>query len=615
MDLSATSQNLASFVGTSAGIAAQVYPHLSGLLGGAGYPTATPGLLQPALDPNSGWQLSQTMIAGNLSWTILLVWSRPNWRQGSNADSSPITLLSVGGTPLLQVDSAGGTNRLVLFPGAGQVVASTAMARRHTHSIILRYLPATGADMWLDQVQVAHSAQLGSVGFSGQPLLLHDGTLLGAAQCWLHEAAVWNTVLSDADVTSVLGYTTRWMRGPRRGIYLIINGQSNAINYVEADGAAAMLARGVAWYLGALACNVLATTTNATDFTLASGHGIYAIAGTGYPGSFVQDPGDGSNPSTWSLGADGLAVQQAILGLPTEDRLDMAAIIWPWNETDSLRSYAELGTFQAAALRYLSLLRGLLGDTTNRMPLVWWNAIPYGTNGGITMHRQAVQTIAATAGENVVIGNPQTSDSNPRGSAWDPATGIATGGDPAHRDSVDNLRFAVLAAPVVARSLLASGFSDLIATIPAALPKQGGPTISHVYRSSNTTLIVTVVHDGGTDLNVPLQAVSGAGFSVMDGGNPANPGTIIPASSCQKIDATHLQISLSTPLQNASSACLLFYPYGPQQIGRGNAVTDNFSSIGQIAGWQAGSELGSAWNVDYPLAATFSGIQLSDTPA
>ncbi|HEX2944157.1 MAG TPA: hypothetical protein VHO91_24085 [Rhodopila sp.] len=347
---------------------------------------------------------------------------------------------------------------------------------------------------------------------------------------------------------------------------------------------------------------------------MASGHGIYAISGTGYPGSFVQDPGNGSDPSTWSLGADGFAVQQAILALPAEDLADMAAIIWPWNETDSLRSYGELGTFQSAALRYLSLLRRMLGDTTNRMPLVWWNAIPYGTDSGIAMHRQAVRAIAATASVNVVIGNPQTSDSNPRGSSWDPATGIATGGDPAHRDTADNLRFAVLAAPIVARSLLASGFSDLITSLPVGLPKQGGPRIIHVYRSSNTTLVITVVHDSGSDLKLPLQAATGVGFSVMDGGTPANPGNIIMATSCQRMDATHLQVDLASPLQNASSACLLFYPYGPQQIGRGNSVTDNFSSISQVASWQVGSQLGTAWSVDYPLAATFSGIPLSDTP-
>ena len=612
-DLSGSGHNLVS-LNTGSTAAPQVQPHLSGLLGGAGHLTTMPGLLQPALDPGSGWQIPSTSINSGTNWTLFLVWSRPNWRQGSNADTSPITLISVGNVPLLQIDSAGGSSRMILFPGTGQAVVATNVTRRHTHSIILRFSQAGGADLWFDQSRVATGVGFGIGTFAGRTLLLHDGMTLGSAQCWLHEAAVWTQAISDANILSVLQYATRWVRGPRRGLYFIINGQSNAINYSEVDGAAALLARGVAWHLGALAYNVLATTTSSKNFTMANGHGIYAIAGTEYPGSFVANPGDGTDPFTWSLGADGQAVQQAIAGLPSEDLADMAAIVWPWNETDSLRSYGEYGTFHAAALRYLCLLRGMLGDTANKIPLIWWNAIPYGSDGGITMHRQAVQAIAASPTTNVLIGNPQTSDSNPRGSSWDLSTGIATGGDPAHRDSLDNLRFAVLAAPVVARGLIASGYGDSLTSIPEALPRQGGPSITHVYRSSNTSLILTITHDSGTDLKVPLQAATGAGFAVMDGGSLVNLIQPVTAIACQRIDATHLRVDLVSPLQNASSSCLLFYPYGGRQIGRGNAVTDNFSSVSLPNDWQASTQLGSAWNVDYPLAATFAGIALSDTP-
>ncbi len=101
----------------------------------------------------------------------------------------------------------------------------------------------------------------------------------------------------------------------------------------------------------------------------------------------------------------------------------------------------------------------------------------------------------------------------------------------------------------------------------------------------------------------------------MDGGAPGNAGTIVPAISCQQIDSTHLQIALSTALRNASAACQLFYPYGQTQIGRGNAVTDNFSAMPMPAGWNVSTDLGSRWVLDCPLSATFSGIPLSDTPS
>jgi hypothetical protein len=614
LDLSGNGKNLVPFFSQSNSNLPQGSPHLSGLLGGVGYPVSTSGLLHPALDPTAGWQLPGSTPNATTSWTWYLVWSRPNWRQGTNIDASPITLLTLGSQAILQVDSTGGTSRLVLFPGPGQVVVSSSMTRRHTHSIVIRFSPTSGADLWLDNVQIAQSVQWNPGSLSGPVILLHDGTPAGAAQCWLHEAAEWGRALSDGDVAAVITYAERWVRGTRKGLYFLINGQSNAINYSMNDGAAALLARGIAWHLGALAYNVLATTGSPTSYTMESGHGIYVVSSAGYPGSFVTDPGDGSNPSGWSLGADGLAVQQAVASLPAEDISDICAIIWPWNETDSLRQFSEGSTFQAAALRFLSLLRTMLGDTGNRIPLVWWNAIPYGSADGITMHRQTVRSIVLSASENVIVGNPQTSDSNPRGSSWDPATGIATGGDPSHRDSADNQRFAVLASPVVARTLIAGSYADSITALPAALPKAGGPSILHVYRQTSTTLIVTVVHDSGNDLKVPLQAAAGIGFAVMDGGTPGNDGPIVSAVSCQRLDATHIQIVLSSSLQNASSACQLFYPFGPTQIGRGNAVTDNFSTMTMPTGWNASADLGSSWSLDCPLAATYSGIPLSDTP-
>src|SRR5271166_356607 len=612
LDLSGNGQNLQPFSTQSVASQPQGAAHLSGLLGGAGYPVTGSGLLQPALDPTTGWQVPGSTASAASAWTWYLVWSRPNWRQNSGVDAQPITLLSIGSKAVLQVDSAGGTGRLVLFPGPKQVVVGTAMARRHTHSIVIRYSPAAGADLWLDGTQVAHAISWSPGTSTGPVLFLHDGTSTGAAQCWLHEAAEWTRSLSDADVTSLLGYAGRWICGARKGIYLLFNGQSNAINYALNDGAAALLARGIAWYVGALAYNVLATTASAAPYTMQSGHGIYDTS-SGYPGSFVLNPGDGSNPSGWSLGPDGLAVQQAVAALPAEDLADLCAIVWPWNETDSLRAYSEFSTFQAAALRFLLLLRAMLGDTSNRIPMVWWNAIPYGTADGMTMHRQVVQSIAADQGQRVVIGNIQTSDSNPRGSSWDPTTGIATGGDPAHRDSADNLRFAMLASPIIGQALITAGFADSITALPDSMPKVGGPTISHVYRQSNTTLVVTIIHDAGNDLKVPLQAATGAGFAVMDGGAPGNAGSIVSAISCQRLDATHLQVELQTALQNVSSACQLYYPYGPAQIGRGNAVTDNFSGIAQPTGWNVGTDLGTGWIVDCPLSATFSGITLSDT--
>ena len=214
--------------------------------------------------------------------------------------------------------------------------------------------------------------------------------------------------------------------------------------------------------------------------------------------------------------------------------------------------------------------------------------------------------------QNVVCAMPLTADSNPRGATWDANTGLVTGGDYNHLDPTDNLRLGQVAAGPIARAVLASSGGDSITAIPSGVPSVG-PAITHAYRQSDTVIIVTVADDAGTDLIVPLQAVSGAGWAVMDGGSEANPGTVRTATACARVDAPHLQVTLGSALTSASSgACVR--PYGNTWIYRGNAVTDNAGTVTRPAGWDIGADLGSGWDWNLPVQATNTPIQLSDSP-
>ena len=411
-------------------------PRLNGLLGGLGRNTIIPPMLPaagqqlPLMDPDQGLISAAMAMGSSTAWTLFLVWSRPNWRQSSNAAS---TLLSVGGTPILAGDNNSGGGRLVLFPGTQQTVLTSTLTRRHTHAVILRNTPGTGVDVWLDATQVATAAPNPMASALSAPLLwLHNGTGSGGAECWFHEAAVWDNALPASAINAVLTYETRWITGPRKGIQILITGQSNSGNGLN-DGAWHLLAQGVAWHLGALGFGVVGNYGSPPAATCIHGEGIYPVPAFGLSGSFLTNPGDGSNPSTWNLGADGEAVQAWIQqDTAAEDAADIAAIFWPWSETDSTRQYSEKATYEAAARRLLSLERRMLNRTAASLPQVWWSAIPfsYGSNDpGMQMQREVVADMAADPSQNVSVVLPQTTDAMPRAIngnsalVFNPATG------------------------------------------------------------------------------------------------------------------------------------------------------------------------------------------------
>lgn len=604
---------------------------VNGFLGGAGSPVATVAQYGPTLDTDWGLAHKSLETGSGAAWTLYLVWTRPNWRQGTiQLNDAPASLLhaTASGTTIVALGGPGGG--LVLFPGtASQVTLLAALERRHTHALILRNTPGAGLDVWLDGTQVAHAVSNPMpAANSGQVLFFHDGTIQGSAQCWFHEAAVWSRALDPADIATLIQCQARWSLGVRRGVNLLVMGQSNAAWFVQAGGARA-LAQGVAWYLGAAAwgatSQLAGNFTNPARYSIVAGHPISNSSPPLFPpgsgnGTYLTNPGDGSSPSGWSLGPDGVALQAYLTGaaalVSAADESDFAFLLWPWSEQDSTMPYSSKSLYKGTVERLAALTRQMLGRSAPQLPLLIWSAIPYETDAGVQMVRESVADLSGVAAQNIVTFVAQTADSDPLNSTWDPGTGLFSGGDPQHRDEPDLLRYGRIGSHAAARAAMAAGMSDTIraSDVPATgLPKAGGPSIVHAYQQAPTTIVLTIRHDAGNDLIVPLQAVHGAGFVVMDGGSVANPGPLIPATAAVRTDATHITITLAQAPSNPPGSCLLYYPYGSRQIGRGDAVTDNLAMLAPPAGWDMGAELGSGFAINMPLQATAYGIPLSAT--
>lgn len=605
-------------------------PRVNGFLGAVGSPDLTVAQYAPTLDADWGLSHASLDFGSASGWTLYLVWTRPNLRQGTiqvNGNPIPLVHSVPAAATLLQADSAV-PGSLTLFPGTKSAIKLTgSLERRHSHAIILTHAPGSGVSAWLDGTLVASGitnplpAQA-----AGQALLLHDGSVQGSAQCWFHEAAWWPHPLAAADITTLIACQKRWVLGSRRGVNLLVMGQSNAEWFTNSGGAMA-LAQGVAWYLGAASWSFTAQQSGIYSaparYSMVSGHPISNSSPPLFPpgsgnGTFLTNPGDGSAPSTWAPGPDGLALQAYLSGtqslVSAADEEDIAFLCWPWSEQDSTMPYSNKALYKETVLQLLALTRNMLGRGAAQLPLLMWSAIPYQTADGVQMVRESVADLAAEAANNIVVFAPQTADSNPLNATWDPSTGLFSGGDAMHRDQPDLLRFGRLGCHAAARSALAMGLSDSLpaADIPAiGLPVSGGPKIIHAYQSAPQSVIITVQHDAGTDLMVPLQAAEGAGFAIMDGGSVASPGPIISAAAATRIDATHIELTLSSAPRSAAASCLLFYPYGSTQIGRGNAITDNLAALSPPPGWDIGADLGSDWTINMPLQATTYPIPLS----
>lgn len=632
-------------------------PHLNGVLGGAGgwltdgdskgtwSPWVANGI---SFTPTTGFQTGS-----GTDWTLYFVYSRPNFRQAFvnvNIDSggSLVPLLTVGGTVVVAMTATGTNDQLILFPGGSQTVVNSSLTRRHTHSITLINTASTGIDVYLDDTLV-HSAVANTLGTSNTSAVTFLGTNTAGngAQCYFHEAARYNKVVAGADLSTLLLGTTivapnsagscskRWVRGNRPHAIVLGVGQSNASDWYLISNGRYLAQQAIRYYLQSLSCQFFVGNS-----TISSGTPVYQDA----PGSALVAGVLNPNPTTdpmaapgWAPGNLGTSIIQGLGGtfftnadpvITAADLPDVCGVFFYWSENDSVtHSYATLNTTAHAIERLIVLTRAAAGKTAAALGAGHINAFSYTGSANqvpsagdtqIQAFRTAVANLADPTqypGLNFQIVLPMTADAMGIGAIYDPSTGTWTGGDNSHMDSTTNNRLGIRMALPIARMLLGSGFGDPAAvTLPNTLMKGLGPSVSHVFLQDAHNVVVTVVHDGGNDLIVALQAVNGWGWTMMDGGTVGSPGPLLQADSCTRLSATKIQVHFPTTITNPAASCLLFYPWGYAKIGPGDCVTDNASLITPPTGFNVGADLGAQWNVNYPIQASSYGFAVSATP-
>lgn len=308
----------------------------------------------------------------------------------------------------------------------------------------------------------------------------------------------------------------------------------------------------------------------------------------GSDGAFLAD--NGGDPSTWEPGWAGQGVRNFVLNqLSADDRSRIPFIFWLHTESDTQRrTAADRGRYEAAARRWIALLRSWVGKGAAQLPVFAALPMPYdpATGEGHRTLRAAMHAMATDAGLNFRIGIRNTADCEPR-----------DGNDGSHIDGPD-------LATWVRRLALGVGrwFRALYNHGPDAAWGGLGPRVVHAHAETATSTVLTVRHDRGGALRFRGgdKGADGRGWSVSDNGadRPVSAAAVI---AWNKVRITHAACS------GPAAARSVGYCLNGERLGRDGALYDDASSLPAPAG------LGGDFAMDMPLAGTFLPVAASAT--
>lgn len=620
---------------------------LVGTLGGVGQETSQTGgypatawmpTLLPLMDPN--WSLSATLAFGTGgAATFELVVSRPNVRQAFVSPSGGgrylaqsliggmSALITIGGVVVIGVTGTGGGDSVVAFPNGTPVTLLSNVPQRFTASLRLCGSHAAGWDVYWNGVKLNSGAIASQLGVAPTTTAVQFcGVGTNSAQVWFHEALFWPRALNSSEVAVAEAYIGgRWQRRARTGAILFMVSQSNGINTWLATNAFRALCTGIQYMTGMLSVSILTQQvgSNSADYSVLGGHGLI-----GDNSNYLVGAIPGTDPSLFPLGTGGpgIGTQNFVRLMPSWMQPDVCGLFGMYSENDSAYQWPNRAAFAAALKRYVTLFRafpqyGPALDQTNSA--VFWNNSLGVFNSG-SAHRAAVELLVVDPTVQAVFWANNTVDGNQSGSTYNAATGVFTGGDSAHFDGGDDLTHTYLGVAPMARKLIAIGRADAgTVAMPASIPLNGGPTIASAHYEAGTvsgnaatpTVLVTIAHDGGTDLAVPLLAVNGLGWALLDGGIPDSSPAIY-ATACVRVSPTTLRVTFPAVPVSALASCSLWYVFGfantstnsNDRLGRGNAVTDNYGLVSATLHYDIAADLGAAYRVNRAVQASYAGM-------
>jgi hypothetical protein len=603
----------------------------------------------------------------NGAGTIAFVWTRPNQKQQAIGPTTGgvhfmtgfllggnCPLAQVGVTPLLSMSSTGtggaSLDTLTIFPSSGTpTVLSTTIEYRHTHSIVIAGSHTAGWDVYLDGTKLNGSpiaSQFPSAPTTAVLNLLGNSTANGSAQCWFHEAFFYNKILNSGELATVESYLTRWTRGIRYGASVIAVGQSNCDNMRANTNNFRSHCTGVEYLTGLASFTIICQSSGNDGVTPRGGQGLISNlpASTGYYVNGLL----ASSPATWNMGTGALGnggsspswvIQQLIGTMGQQLQEDVKGFYAPFSENDTGYGTTYISQFATAIETFSDWFRGWFTLTTKIVPswLIEWGDIPYGSMGSGAAaseggHRTSVQTVINSSGSynaHWMLGNGYVVNTNASTSfpgTYNPVTGIFTGGDSQHVDyTIDDPANVMFTMSTIAHRLNSIGVGS---TIPAGFPVNGGPVVTNIVWEYGTisgnpatpTCLVTVVHDAGNDLVLTLPpAQAGLGWIIIDGGVLAS-SPQIQGTNCVRVDATHLRVTWgSAPVHAIGSGTVwLYYCLGATinylggasntnnagRLGRNCAITDNYSSMPAVPGYDIAADLGASFKVNQPLNLT-----------